>query len=356
MPIHKYGDKYRVVIEAGVNPTSGSRVRLTRVAASKREAVRLEREMLEDVSRTGGAAGHITVERFANHFYLPSLSDLAPSTVSGYEAALRAHVVPHLGSVHLSSVTIGSVQKMLSDIPTRGGQDNAHKVLRQMFTMAQTWGMSNTNPAKAKFKKLPKTQPDQTLLESVDEMRVYAEAVRGCAAEAAVLLCLGAGLRKGEALGCDWTDVDFSAGEVTVRQSYIYVTGQPQLKAPKTSQSYRTVPVVGWALRRLREIRDEGGVVRMGPVCVGSDGSRLHPERAHDALRSALDKSPDAKRVPFLNLRHSFATFAISSGVEIATVSKWLGHSTIMTTYNRYVKVGARHLHKAVDILNAACN
>ncbi len=62
----------------------------------------------------------------------------------------------------------------------------------------------------------------------------------------------------------------------------------------------------------------------------------------------------DVPKITMMSLRHSFATAAIRSGVSVELVSKMLGHITIITTYNRYVRPLQKYLNDAIAILDRA--
>ena len=68
----------------------------------------------------------------------------------------------------------------------------------------------------------------------------------------------------------------------------------------------------------------------------------MHPHTADKRLRKitseVYDDGTPLPDITLYTLRHSFATACINAGIEVAKVSRWLGHSNISTTYNRYVR------------------
>ena len=117
------------------------------------------------------------------------------------------------------------------------------------------------------------------------------------------------GMRKGEANALKWRDVDFEAGEIVVR-------GDPETGTKN------------WELRRVPLIPDGRALFE-----------RMRRERADETLdakvfavresQKALDracKKVGTERITHHDLRHLFATRCIESGVDIPTVSRWLGH------------------------------
>lgn len=117
------------------------------------------------------------------------------------------------------------------------------------------------------------------------------------------------GMRLDEAGNLQWQDVDFKKGEITVRGDEITGTKNGEI---------RTVPMIADAERLLREMK--------------SDYPDTTPETAVFRVREAqkaLDRAAEkvgASRLTHHDLRHLFATRCIESGVDIPTVSRWLGH------------------------------
>ena len=70
-------------------------------------------------------------------------------------------------------------------------------------------------------------------------------------------LALGSGMRQGEILGLQWTDIDFDRSTVTVRRSLAQIKGQFLLKEPKSKQSRRSIKLPAFALDALRQHRAE---------------------------------------------------------------------------------------------------
>ena len=89
-------------------------------------------------------------------------------------------------------------------------------------------------------------------------------------------------------------------------------------------------------------------------------GRRMNPRTGSDCLKDyirnnpVLDSGEPFPAVRIMSLRHSFATACIMAGIEVATVSRWLGHTQISTTYNRYVRPRLSDLHASAAAIDAA--
>jgi integrase len=175
-----------------------------------------------------------------------------------------------------------------------------------------------------------------------------------------LLICTG--MRKGEALGLHWADVDLDARLLFVRHTLVAVdNSRLVLNPPKTPGSRAWIALSTRAVRALRRrARRRRGEAAIGPchrdrglVFCRSDGQPLRPEYV---LRHFYDlvKAAGLPRVRVHDLRHLAATIMITSGVPLATVSKTLRHTTLSTTVNIYGHLTRQAAQDAVDAAAAA--
>ncbi len=192
---------------------------------------------------------------------------------------------------------------------------------------------------------------------TVDEARRLVGLIKGDRFEALWLCALTLGLRKGELLGLRWSDVDFEAGLLAVRQSLQRVNGRLVLLEPKTPLSRRTVPVPAATMAALRSRRAEQNCERLAAGAAGVEsglvfttrlGQPIDPRnvnRSWYAIRDRAGLGP----VRVHDLRHSCASFLLAAGASLRTVMKTLGHSQIGLTMNTYTHVLPDIERTAVD-------
>ena len=214
---------------------------------------------------------------------------------------------------------------------------NAKSTLYNVLQMAVELGAAPSNAAASRtFRYPPKGEGSGKQhgewLTSFSQHREVIDAARGTAAFPIVVLGLCFGLRKGEILGLDWEDIDLDGGWLHVRRTYVKSEDGADTKKPKTENSTRDIPISKYADGLLRELGPGSG-----PVVVGKDGERVSPRNAVYVMQR-FQESADVPNVTILSLRHSFATTAIRAGANVISVSKWLGHASITTTLDRYVK------------------
>lgn len=147
----------------------------------------------------------------------------------------------------------------------------------------------------------------------------------------------GTGARRGEALGLRREDVDLARGVVTIRRAMV----RRHLKVPKTRRE-RTIPIdaAGSLLPAVLERvlaeprrRDAADVVFVTGTGLAPDESNVGRAWRLLVTKAAREGVP---RRRLHDLRHTFATHALDSGLPITTVGAWLGHADAGTTWRHY--------------------
>ena len=195
--------------------------------------------------------------------------------------------------------------------PTR--YNNTLSALRHIFEVAKDAVVIYSSPAEILLR-VP-VRAKQVTLPSSDQFLQIVNAVEHagawCSRDCADFLrgLAFTGCRKGEAAEIAWRDIDFAAGEIVVRGDAETAT---------KNWTVRRVPLIPEARELFRQMRAERADESL-------DAKVFAVREAQKALDRAC-KKVGADRVTHHDLRHLFATRCIESGVDIPTVSRWLGH------------------------------
>jgi len=213
--------------------------------------------------------------------------------------------------------------------------------LKALFCEALRLELVARNPAEAIQVRLPKGEKAARALEPEEVARLLeaAEASRNRDMALLLRLMLETGLRRGEALALQWGDVDLERGEVRVWRAWTKVGSKGAFTPLKTPTAKRVVPLPLGLLRRLKA-RKEELLERLNPEEV--DGLHLvggvrpvDPDAFNHYLRRLAEKA-GLGRVRVHDLRHTWATLALSRGIPLEVVSERLGHASPTITLKVY--------------------
>jgi integrase len=155
------------------------------------------------------------------------------------------------------------------------------------------------------------------------------------------------GLRRGEACGLRWQDIDFATGAVEISQQIIQLGWQTHTEDTKSEAGERTVIAVKTVLtalakerktQRERRLAHGDGWIDTGLVFTTDNGTPLRPEHLTEQFQNLL-READLPPIRLHDLRHGAATHALTAGIPMKTVSDMLGHSTIAITADTYTSV-----------------
>jgi integrase len=178
-----------------------------------------------------------------------------------------------------------------------------------------------------------------------DEAKCLLNVIKTERLAALYTVALAVGLRKSEALGLRWQDINFETGTITVRVSLHYVNKTYRLFEPKSRSGRRQIALPEVALDALRihrqfqdaEQEEQGSHWQdtYGLVFTTSHGTPLNGRNVTRSFHRML-KRAGLERMRFYDMRHTCASLLIALGVHPRVVMDILGHSQISLTMNTY--------------------
>lgn len=202
----------------------------------------------------------------------------------------------------------------------------AYKTLRQILRKAKDYNLLVNDPTEHHIT-LPKKQNYQPKILNAEEINILLKGFENHYLEPTLYCAVLCGLRRGEAFALTWEDIDLKKGKVSINKSYQKVNGQILILPTKTIKSTRICYLPKFAVKRLKKIKS-----LKGPICTEPDPDKRIKDYKNFCLENNLPYTS------FTNLRHSWATLALESGIDIAIIANMLGHTEISTAYNHYLK------------------
>ena len=322
----------RVTRKVGLKREPGSRSGLTRAQAERRLQSLIDTETHAPVDErlSVGEVGDLLVR------HLESLGRKR-STVEEYRSYLNVHLAPFFGASPLDKLTPERIEAFIAAKRQEGKATksilNYLGLLHSIFDFAQRRGLARDNPVKLVDKPSREgANPDIRFLDDAELealLRAVPDDARGTTERTLYLTAAMTGLRQGELLGLRWQDIDWAAGRVRVRQSYV----RGEFGTPKSRRSSRSVPladrVAGELERHFQRSAYDGD--RELVFCHPQTGVPFDRSRLLKRFKRAAEMA-GLRPARFHDLRHTFGTRMAGAGTPLRTLQEWMGHRDSKTT------------------------
>ena len=191
-------------------------------------------------------------------------------------------------------------------------------------------------------------RPSRVMIWSPAQTGAFLDAALPHRLYAAFHLIAFRGLRRGEACGLEWEDLDLDAGTLMVRTQRVMISyTEIEEGAPKTDASEDTIPLDTATVTALRRHKAQQAAEKLawgeawvstGKVFTRENGEALHPDTLFmEFLRTAYAAGLPPIRLH--DLRHGAATLMLAGGADMKVVQALLRHSSITITSDTYTSV-----------------
>lgn len=350
-----------------VRPPGGDRKQVRRRGFRTKDEAQRELNKVNSAVDEGRftAPTRATVEDYLTEWLATIEPTVRVSTHHSYSRNVRLHVLPHLGDLRLEVVDAGTLNRLYAELLARGNRGHrsggglsprtvryVHTIIHRALKDAVRWGRLAVNPADvADPPKMAATRrPEVTTWPAATVTDFLARsAEEGDRYVALWVLLATTGMRRGEALGLRWADLELDAGQASIRQTVIAVDHKVLFGSPKTAKGQRSVALDAGTVAKLRahRARQLSERLMMGSgwtdhdlVFCKIDGHPFQPERVSREFDRRVLRW-DLPKITLHGLRHTWATLALQAGVHPRVVQERLGHSTIGITLDTYSHVTA---------------
>jgi integrase len=359
--------RYDVRVELPPDPRSGKRRTPSRTFADREEAERELRRLLTELDEgIVIAPDRLTVGDLLQRWLDQEVRHrVRPTTLEGYTATVRVHVLPYIGRQRSQALAPADVAALRSTLLRATGVRSTQLALLRL-SQALAWGVSvellKRNVASG-IKRPPDTTSEKRALTHA-EARAFLEIAETDHYAPLWRLYLATGLRRGEGLGLRWRDLDLDAQTLSVRQQIVLggKPARPMIQEPKSVAARRTIDIDVLTIKELavhkeRQFKAKQRVVlwqHLDLVFCTRHGTPLNPTNVLRNFRLIRDEAGLDPDITLHNLRHTHATHLILGGVPILEVSRRLGHSKTSITLDTYGHLLADYRGASVDAVAAA--
>ena len=287
-----------------------------------------------------------------------------PSTLNGYRSYADHYIKPYLGGKQISKITPADVQKLYNKLkehgrvhehPRYGHQlsdsmvHSIHAMLHSAMNAAEQAHLIVKNPTENVSVPKPSNPPKQILndaqldrfLEEIKKDKLWYDFF---------YTELTTGLRVGELCGLQWQDFDEESGTLSIRRTiHVETGGRLSAGATKTGRGNRKILLPPSTAQLLRARKKLSLTEWIFPHLLKPE-LPTNPRTAYHRLKLLLQQA-DLPGIRFHDLRHTFATHALASGVDAKTLSGILGHSKASFTLDTYTHVTGDMQRRAAEIV-----
>ena len=296
---------------------------------------------------------------------------LQPSTIRGYSTNIESAIIPYFKpkNILLTGLKARHIQEFYTYcIDEKKVSPNTviryHANIRKCLQSALKQELVTSNQADLVDKPKKKLYIANVL--PISKLLILLRNIEGTHLEIPTFFSVYYGLRRGEAAGLLWSNVDFKNKKIIIGNTLIEGENKELLnrKSLKTKSSYRTlelIPEVEKFLLEIKEKQEENKKLFTGSynhkysdnICVKENGDLIKLDYITKKFKE-ISKKFGYDDIHFHCLRHSFATNMYDEGMDMKELQVWLGHSSISTTMDIYLHFLEKKMKESAKILENA--
>ncbi|MCO4483910.1 Integrase/recombinase, phage associated [Streptococcus infantarius subsp. infantarius] len=352
---------YREQIYLGTDCMTGKQVYTTISAPTKKE-LKQKREFKINEFKENGYTRHKSVSvknyRELSELWLKNHKlEVKPQTYSQTVSELKTHLLPVFGNIRVEKITLPMVQVFVNRIANNPNLGSVSlkiilSINKRILKYAVNLQLITVNPADniivpknkkniSQKKELKYFEANQ-LKQFKDYLDKLPNTFRNYYHKTLYDTLLATGLRIGEAVALEWSDIDLDNGYIDVNKTLVW--SRMETNSPKSMAGYRKIPIDRNTVLMLRlyKARQHQCFIEHGyggkmAEHVFSNGLHAYPSR--EGLQKTLTKHLKLAGLPYLTLhafRHTHASLLLNAGISYKELQQRLGHSTLAMTMDTY--------------------
>lgn len=317
-------------------------------------------EQLEQDRQAALEAAKIkTLHQYANGVFMVEKElSFSENSRSNYRQFLDKHILPSLGEIPMEEISSAMLKNLLLSFQKKGYAHSSvaklHMILGGIFKMARQDETISSNPMEivncpaARKDEHPKDELEKAF--TVQELNHILNCLENESLkwQTYIHLVSDTGLRRGEACGLQWTDINWKSGTITVKHNLQYTkSAGVYLTNPKNGQT-RIVDIGSEVVDLLQRLRTEQATKCISRFVFSQEGNPepMNPQTPTRYFKK-LEKRYGIKDFHPHKLRHTSASISLTHGGDLVSVSQRLGHSDTAVTLRMYAHANEESIRKA---------
>ena len=297
--------------------------------------------------------------------YKPTISE---GVRKQYVSICKNHLA-ELKHMRLTELRNAHLQTIINRMAKAGYSTKVMSHVKQVASQVMRLAQDNDILVRNVFErvKIPSIEPKKRLPLTLEQIDLVKRTYQGHRMGVPVMVMLYAGLRRGELLALQWTDVDLNKRVIHVWRSVAFEAhNQARVKKPKTAAGTRDVPIIDVLYEILAEAKKHATSTMVCPSAQGTQMTDTSWQTSWSSYMHFLniqaggkDRSRNNPKVvaiePFSahQLRHTFITMCHEAGVDVKVTQEIAGHADIHTTLMIYTHLTDAKRQEGIRTLNA---
>lgn len=349
--------RYLIKCYMGLDSLTGKRITTTRrgFKTQKEASLAEARLKLEYEEKTFDAKNSkYTFQQIYELFLVEHKNTVKSGTYATTVRYAKLHILPKIANKKIDSFTVLDCQKLVNQWAEYFNSAKYPKgIAQQVFDYAIKMNIITDNPMrKVKLPKRKETINEVNKFYNTDELKHFFDCVKdyGNMKYLAFFRLLAfTGMRKGEALALNWSDIDFNKKQVHITKGVVLDENEiPIISTTKTKKSVRTVSLDDeslatlkkWKLEQAKELMSIGiNSMNKHQLLFTYDANKLYRPSYSNCWLEQIIKKYNLKKITMHGFRHSHCSLLFEMNTPIQVVQDRLGHTNIKTTMDIYTHV-----------------
>ena len=298
----------------------------------------------------------LTIESAVKTFLAQKKAKLKESTFAQYNFICERHIIPYFKDLELAKIDNNAINSFIEHKINHGGlrgtpisSKTISDIVCLLLQIIRSYSLCDIDVEKPTYR-----QKEISIFTEIEYIKLKTYVSIGIDnKKLGIIIAMLTGLRIGELCALKWENIDFERETISINKTIqrVKATGKSKKKTkiiidtPKSNASVRVIPIPLILLNILRKFKSHGSI-----YILTNSKSYIEPRTYRKHFKNYLNAC-DIKDNKFHALRHTFATMAVSSGMDIKTLSILLGHTDVGFTMKRYVHPNIEHRRIQIEKL-----